>query len=97
VFLAEGPVLASRFTFVSALVGAIFLGLAALLHGVGRHVAALSSDIGTCGGERQQGLHRSLSRLARLLLIAGVALAILLGGINIGVIARIQDGSAVFG
>jgi hypothetical protein len=79
-------------------VGVVFLGVGVLLLGIQRHVAGTAA-LAAYGhdAETAQELAAHLSRLLAYLLAGGAFLCAVLGVMIYGILARIDQGFAVFG
>jgi hypothetical protein len=79
-------------------VGVVFLGASVLLLGIQRHVAgiaALAANGHTAEASQKLAVH--VSRLLAYLLAGGAFLCAVLGLATYGILARIDEGFAVFG
>lgn len=97
-FIPERAPQSTEFLGIHLAVGAVFLGVGILLFGIQRHVAGIAA-LAAHGhaAETAQGLAAHLSRLLVYLLAGGAFLCAVLGAMAYGILARIDQGFAVFG
>ena len=97
-FIADRAPRSTEFLGIHLAVGAVFLGVSVLLAGIQRHVGGIAA-LAAHGhaGETAQGLAAHLSRLLAYLLAGGAFLCAVLGLVTYGILARIDEGFAVFG
>lgn len=95
-FIADRAPQSMRFLGVSLVVGAVFVGIGVLLLGIRRHVAAIAALAHSRQGAVAQ-LATHVNRLLALLLAGGVFLFAVLGLLAYAILARIDQGFAVFG
>lgn len=95
-FIADRTPQSMDFLGISLVVGAVFVGLGALLLGVRRHVTAIAA-----AAQARDGAHAQLETHVRQLLVyllaGGSFLFVALGLLTYGILERIGQGSAVFG
>lgn len=94
-FIADRAPQSTEFLEISLFVSGVFLALGMLLAGIELQIfgiARLSED-----RERDAGLRTRVRRLLILLVIAGVALCGFLAVLTYAILARIDQGFAVFG
>lgn len=92
--VAEGTHLTAQYWAVTIGVSVLFVVISVVLFGIGRHMAALGRLV---RGDTASDLHRSWSRLALYLLVAGLAVVAFLALASTAIISRIGQGYAVFG
>jgi hypothetical protein len=98
VFIPDRAPQGTEFLGIHLAVGAVFLGVGVLLLGIRRHVAGITAL--TAHGnaaETAPRLAAHLSGLLAYLLAGGAFLCALLGAMTYGILARIDQGFAVFG
>ena len=78
-------------------VAVIYLGLGGLLLGIQRHVADIAALVYDQEGETARKLTTPVSRLLVYLLVGGTFLCAVLGLMTYVILARIDQGFAVFG
>lgn len=78
-------------------VGAVLLGVGVLLLGIQRHAAGIAALAHGDGGETAQELAAHVSWLLAYLLAGGALLCAVLGVMTYAILARIDQGFAVFG
>ena len=96
-FIADRAPQSAEFIGIHLAVGAVFLGVGVVLLGVQRHVAGITGL--ACGSDGEQGreLATHVSRLLVYLLVGGAFLCAVLGVMTYAILARIDQGFAVFG
>jgi len=82
---------------ISLAVTGIFLTIGVFLYGVQRHVAAIAVLVRGHHGETAEDLRSNVKGLVAYLLIGGILLAAFLGFLTYAILARIDQGFAVFG
>jgi hypothetical protein len=96
-FIADRAPQSITFLVFSLVVIAVFLGTGLVLFGIQRHVAALAAAV---RGKERGSLERPamhLDRLVGYLLAGGAFVCALLVILNYAILARIDQGFAVFG
>jgi hypothetical protein len=78
-------------------VGAVFLGVGVVLLGIQRHVAGIAALVRGQDGEPARELATHVHRLLVYLLVGGAVLCAVLGVMTYAILARIDQGFAVFG
>ena len=78
-------------------VGAVLLGVGVLLLGIQRHVAGIAALAHGDDGEQGRELATHVHRLLVYLLVGGPFLCAVLGLVTYAILARIDQGFAVFG
>jgi hypothetical protein len=97
VFIPERAPQSSEMLGVHLAVGAVFLGVGVVLLGVQRHVAGIAALARGHDGEPGRELETHVSRLLGYLLAGGAFLCAALGLMTYAILARIDQGFAVFG
>lgn len=96
-FIAERAPQSTKFLGISLVVSAIYVAVGIVLLGIQRHAAATAAAVhGDVGGSSRR-LDRHVSRLLAYLLAAGVFVCVVLALMAYGILARIDQGFAVFG
>ena len=96
-FIAERAPSSGEFLGISLVVSACFLGVGAVLFGVERHVACIADPTSRGDGEGARQLSTQVSRLLAYLLAGGILVMTVLALATYGILARIDQGFAVFG
>lgn len=96
-FLAETRPETDTFLGIHLIVGGLFVALGLLLLGIRREVAAIARIALAREAAEAAGLRDSVRRLLRLLLTGGLFLCLVMGLVTYGILARIDEGFAVFG
>ena len=96
-FIADRAPQSSEFLGIHLAVGAVFLGVGVLLLGIQRHVAGIAALSHGHHGETAPNLAIHVSRLLAYLIAGGAFLCAVLGLMTYGILARIDEGFAVFG
>ena len=96
-FIADRAPQGTEFLGVHLAVGAVFLGVGALLFGIQRHVAGIAALARGQDGEPARELATHVHRLLVYLLVGGAVLCAVLGVMTYAILARIDQGFAVFG
>jgi len=96
-FVADRAPQGTEFLGVHLAVGAVFLGVGALLFGIQRHVAGIAALARGQDGEPARELATHVHRLLVYLLVGGAVLCAVLGVMTYAILARIDQGFAVFG
>jgi len=86
-----------EFLGISLAVSAGFLGVGVVLFGVQRHVAGIAAMACGHNGEAERELASRVNRLLAYLLAGGAFLCAVLGVMTYAILARIDQGFAVFG
>jgi hypothetical protein len=96
-FIADRAPQSTESIGIHLAVGAIFLGVGVLLWGIQRRVAGIAAL--ACGddGEHGRELATHVHRLLVYLLVGGTFLCAVLGVMAYAILARIDQGFAVFG
>lgn len=95
-FIAERAPQSMKFLGISLVVGAVFLGIGVLLLGIRRHVTAISRQVKDHDGAGSR-LATHTSRLLAYLVLGGAFSCAVLGLLAYAILARIDQGFAVFG
>jgi hypothetical protein len=97
-FIADRAPQSTESLGIHLAIGAVFLGVGFLLTGIQRHVAGIAA-LAARGqaGETAHGLAAHLSRLLAYLLAGGAFLCAVLGLVTYAILARMDQGFAVFG
>ena len=82
---------------VSLVVSGVFLGAGVLLHGIQSHVAGIAKLARANDGNNAGDIERHVARLLIILILGGTALFVFLGVLTYAILARIDQGFAVFG
>ena len=82
---------------VSLVVSGVFLGSGVLLHGIQSHVAGIAKLARANDGNNAGDIERHVARLLIILILGGLALFVFLGIVTWAILARIDEGYAVFG
>ncbi len=96
-FIAERAPHSSKFLGISLVVSAVFAGVGLVLFGTQRHVAAIAAAARGQGGEPARELATHLRRLVACLLAGGAFVCMVLALLAYAILARIDQGFAVFG
>jgi hypothetical protein len=96
-FIPDRAPQSTEFLGIHLAVGAVFLGLGVVLYGIQRHVAGIAAMAGGHDGETARELVTHVNRLLAYLLAGGVFLCAVLGIMTYAILARIDQGFAVFG
>jgi hypothetical protein len=97
-FIADRAPQSTESLGIHLAIGAFFLGVGFLLAGIQRHVAGIVAlAMHGHNDETTQGLAAHLSRLLAYLLAGGALLCAVLGLVTYVILARIDQGFAVFG
>ena len=96
-FIADRAPQSSRLLAISLAVSAAFVGAGLILFGVQRPLAAIAALLRDGHAERQPEIARHLGALAAHLSFGGAALCLVLTLITYAILARIDQGFAVFG
>lgn len=96
-FIADRAPQSGWYIGVHLVVSGIFVALGVLLYGIQRHVTAIErlarrSEDATAGD-----LRHNVNRLLAYLMVGGLILAAILGLMTYAILARIDQGFAVFG
>jgi hypothetical protein len=95
-FIADRAPRSMEFLGISVVVGAVFLGIGVLLVGIRRHVTAVATLVANRDDFCSQ-LTTHTSRLLVYLLLGGAFACAVLGLLTYAILARIDQGFAVFG
>jgi hypothetical protein len=96
-FIADRAPQGTEFLGVHLAVGAVFLGVGALLFGIQRHVAGIAALARGQDGEPARELATHVHRLVVYLVAGGAFLCAVLGLMTYAIVERIGQGFAVFG
>jgi hypothetical protein len=96
-FIAERAPQSTKFLAISLVVSAVFAGVGLVFFGIQRHVAAVSAATRGQGGEPARELATHLRRLVSYLLAGGAFVCMVLALLGYAILARIDQGFAVFG
>jgi len=96
-FIASRAPQSTKFLGISLGVSAAFLTVGVVLYGIQRHVAAVAGGVGGQGGGSGRELAKQVDRLVAYLLAAGAFVGLALALLTYGILARIDQGFAVFG
>ena len=96
-FIADRAPQGTEILGIHLAVGAVFLGVGVLLLGIQRHVAGIAALARGRDGEPARELATRVSRLLAYLLAGGAFLCAVLGVMTYAILARIDQGFAVFG
>jgi hypothetical protein len=96
-FIADRAPQSTTFLGISIVVSAGFLGVGLVLFGIQKHVAAIVSAVRGHDGDslREPAMH--VDRLVAYLLAGGAFVCALLAMLTYAILARIDQGFAVFG
>lgn len=95
-FIADRAPQSMEFLGISLVVGAIFAGIGMVLIGIRRHVTAVATLAQSrSDADAQMAIH--INRLLAYLLAGGALLCAALGMLTYAILARIDQGFAVFG
>jgi hypothetical protein len=96
-FIADRAPQGTEFLGIHLAVGAVFLGVGVLLLGIQRHVLGIAAVARGHDGEPAPELATHVSRLLAYLVAGGALLCAVLGLMTYAILARIDEGFAVFG
>jgi hypothetical protein len=96
-FIASRAPQSTKFLGISLVVSAAFAGVGLVLFGIQRHVAAVAAAARGQGGEPARELVAHLRRLLVYLLAGGASVCMALALLAYAILARIDQGFAVFG
>lgn len=97
-FIPDRAPQSTEFLGIHLAISAVFLVVGVLLFGIQRHVAGIAAlAVQGHAADTSQGLAAHLSRLLAYLLAGGALLCAMLGAMTYGILARIDQGFAVFG
>ena len=96
-FIASRTPQSTKSLGISLVVSAVFVGVGVALFGIQRHVAAIAAATRGQGGEPAQELAAHLRRLLTYLLAGGAFVCMVLALLAYAILARIDQGFAVFG
>lgn len=96
-FIQDRAPQSSEMLSIHVAVAVTFLGVGGLLLGIQRHVADIAAFVNGKEGEMARKLATPVSRLLMYLLAGGAFLCTVLGLITYAILARIDQGFAVFG
>jgi hypothetical protein len=96
-FIADRAPQSTESVGIHLAVGAVFLGVGVVLLGIQRHVAGIAALAYGDDGEPARELAAHLRRLLAYLLAGGAFLCAVLGLMTYVILARIDQGFAVFG
>ncbi|PHQ70720.1 MAG: hypothetical protein COB97_04135 [Paracoccus sp.] len=96
-FIAERAPQGTTFLWIHLIVSGVFLVLGFLLAGIGREVLGVVRTAAAASDPWAAALRKRLARLLILLTVAGLGLSGILALLTYGILARIDEGFAVFG
>lgn len=96
-FIADRAPQSGTFLGISLVVTGIFLTLGVLLFGIQRHVAAIAAVARRRDDDTATAVKPDVTRLVAWLLLGGGMLAAMLAVLTYAILARIDQGFAVFG
>lgn len=96
-FIADRAPQSTWYIAVHLVITGIFLALGVLLIGIQRHLAAIALLARTGEGATSGDLRHNVNRLLSYLIAGGAVLAAILGVMTYVILARINQGFAVFG
>jgi nitrogen fixation/metabolism regulation signal transduction histidine kinase len=96
-FIAERAPQGTTFLWIHMIVSGVFLVLGLLLAGIGREVLGVVRTAAAASDPWAAALQKRLARLLILLTVAGLGLSGILALLTYGILARIDEGFAVFG
>lgn len=96
-FIADRAPQGSWSLAVHLVISGVFLMLGILLAGIAMQVLGLAKIAGSAGATRMRVLSKGITRLMILLSIVGLGLSAILAILTYGILARIDEGFAVFG
>jgi hypothetical protein len=97
IFIADRAPRSTRFLGISLVVSAVFVGAGLVLLGIRRHVAPIAAALRGHDGDSQRESAVHLGRLVAYLLAGGALICALLAILTYAILARIDQGFAVFG
>ncbi len=96
-FIADRAPTSLEFLGISLFVSGVFLAIGLLLVGVVVQVVGIARIAAATEPAAGEGLRRRVARLLLLLVVAGLAMCGLMAIVVYGILARIDEGFAVFG
>jgi hypothetical protein len=96
-FIANRAPQSTKFLGISLVVSGVFVGVGVALFGIQRHVAGAAAALHGQGAESAASAAAHLGRLVAYLVAAGVLVCAVLGLMTYIILARIDQGFAVFG
>jgi hypothetical protein len=96
-FIADRAPQSTRFLGISLAVSAVLAGVGFVLFGIQRHVAAVATAVRGDDADPSQDLPMHVDRLVVYLLAGGVLVCALLAVLTYAILARLDQGFAVFG
>lgn len=87
----------AQFIVITLAVGAVFLGVGWLLFGIQRRALRTAAMVSGRPGQASIELAAQVHRLLALLLTGGILVVVVLGAVAYAILARIDQGFAVFG
>lgn len=96
-FIADRAPQSTTFLGISLVVSGAFLSVGVVLFGIQRHGVAAAAAVRGRGGESAAQAAMHLRRLGAYLVVGGVLVCAVLGILTYAILARIDQGFAVFG
>jgi hypothetical protein len=96
-FIASRAPQSTKFLGISLVVSGVFAGVGLVLLGIQRQVAAVVAAARSPGGTSAPTLAAPMRRLVAYLLAAGAFVGVMLALLTYAILARIDQGFAVFG
>jgi hypothetical protein len=96
-FIQDRAPRSTEMLVIHLIIGVVFLGVGLLLFGIQRHVLGIAAVARGHDGEPARELATHVHRLIVYLLVGGAFLCAVLGVMTYAILARIDQGFAVFG
>jgi hypothetical protein len=96
-FIQDRAPRSTEMLVIHLIIGVVFLGVGLLLFGIQRHVLGIAAVARGHDGEPARELATHVHRLIVYLLVGGAFLCAVLGVMTYTILARIDQGFAVFG